>query len=76
MIKLSKLINDFKEVIQYCKDKYWFYYVLDGSEFHPKLNLDFAIVMDGSTKAKDKEYARVARDRERAHRLDIIFNGE
>ena len=74
MIKLSKLITDFKELIQFLRDRYWFYYIINGDEFHPKLNLNFAIVMDGSTKAKDKEYDRVARDRARAHRLDMVFN--
>lgn len=65
MIKLSKLIIDFKEVINYCKDKYWFYYVIDGDEFHPKLNLNMKILLNsGSVKAINKEYDRIARDRE------------
>lgn len=76
MITLRKLIGDFKELIQFLKDRYWFYYVIEGDEFHPKLNLNFTIIMDGSTRAKEKEYRRIFRDRERAHRLDIVFNGE
>ena len=78
MIKLSKLINDFKEVIQYCRDKYWFYYVIDGNEFHPSLNINMKNVMfaDNYKKAMDKEVARITPIRERAHRLDMLFNGE
>ena len=77
MIKLSKLITDFKELIQFLRDRYWFYYVIDGNEFHPKLTLDMKILLDsGSVSAINKEYNRIARDRARAHRLDMIFNGE
>ena len=73
MIKLSKLINDFKEVIQYYKDKYWFYYVIDGDEFHSSLSLNLEKCMK-SDKHYMKELQRISRDRARAHRLDVIFN--
>ena len=72
--RIRKVWRDFLEVIQWARDRYWFYYVIDGDEFHPSLNLDLKKCMKGM-KYHKKEQERIIRDRRRAHKLDAIYNG-
>ena len=77
--RIGKVWRDFKEVIQWARDRYWFYYVIDGDEFHPSLNLNMKKIMYASRYRYrdiiDKEWDRVRVVRARAHKLDAIYNG-
>jgi hypothetical protein len=76
--RMVKVWRDFKEVIQWARDRYWFYYVIDGDEFHPSLNLNMKKIMATGRnweKIYNKEKDRIYRDRARAHKLDAIYNG-
>lgn len=77
--RVAKIGRDFKEVIQWARDRYWFYYVIDGDEFHPSLNLNMKKLMTATgakyKKVYNKEMDRIVRDRARAHKLDAVYNG-
>jgi hypothetical protein len=72
--RIAKVWRDFKEVIQWARDRYWFYYVIEGDEFHHSLNIDLK-KCSMSWEAYYKEIARINKGRARAHKLDAIYNG-
>lgn len=54
------------------KDWMWFHVCIEGNEFHDRLNIDHKKVLRGKT-TLDREIDRVARERERAHQLDMKY---
>ena len=55
------------------KDFVWWYFIVKCNEFHPRLNLNIERCMK-SREHRIKEYERIAKDRDRAHHLDILYS--
>ena len=54
---------------QTIKDWFWWKFVINENEFHPKLEIDTLAILEGKT-TLEKEQKRILPLRERAHKLD------